>query len=257
MSLHIQREGVGPPLVFLHGWGMNSDVWEEISPQLSQRYTVILIDLPGHGRSTLSPHDYQLEQLAEELIEVIPQAAILVGWSLGGLIALQIAHQYPEQIKSLVMVTSSPRFVQGDSWPYGVDSAIFDKFSRDLREDYQATLKRFIAIQAMGSCHAKSEIRTLRERILRHGNPHNKALQGGLRLLQQSDLRQALAELHCPVKLILGSRDTLAPARIADILSSQHPHLESSIIQGAAHAPFISHTDEFLTLLNEFIKRHV
>ncbi|MCF6218180.1 MAG: pimeloyl-ACP methyl ester esterase BioH [Gammaproteobacteria bacterium] len=257
MNLHIQSEGLGPPLVFLHGWGMNSDVWEDISPQLSQHYAVTLIDLPGHGRSTLTQHSYQLEQLAEELIEVIPQAAILVGWSLGGLIALQIAHQYPEQIQAVVMVASSPRFVQASNWPYGVDAAIFDKFARDLKDDYQATLKRFIAIQAMGSAHAKSEICTLRERILRHGNPHHKALQGGLRLLQQSDLRQSLAELHCPIKLILGSRDTLAPARIAGLLSQQHPHLESSIIQGAAHAPFISHPGEFLVVLKEFINHHV
>ncbi len=257
MSLHIQSEGSGPPLVFLHGWGMNSDVWEDISPQLSQHYTVILIDLPGHGRSALTSHDYPLEPLAEELVSVIPQASILVGWSLGGLIALQMAHQYPEQVQALVMVASSPRFVKNSAWPYGVDATIFDKFARDLKEDYQATLKRFIAVQAMGSAHAKSEIRTLRERILRHGNPHHEALQGGLRLLQQSDLRQSLAELHCSVKFILGSRDTLAPARMTHVLNQQHSHLESSIIQGAAHAPFISHPDEFLALLKEFINHHV
>ncbi len=257
MSLYVQREGSGPPLVFLHGWGMNSDVWEDISPQLSHHYSVTLIDLPGHGRSATASHDFQLEQVAEELIEVIPQAAILVGWSLGGLIALQIAHQYPEQIQALVMVASSPRFVKNSEWPYGVDAAIFDKFARELKEDYQATLKRFIAVQAMGSAHAKSEMRTLRGRILRHGNPHQEALQGGLRLLQQSDLRQSLAELHCPTQLILGSRDTLAPARIAKVLNQQHSHLESSIIQGAAHAPFISHPDEFLSALKEFINHHV
>ncbi|VAW84320.1 Pimeloyl-[acyl-carrier protein] methyl ester esterase BioH [hydrothermal vent metagenome] len=255
MSLYIQREGSGPPLVFLHGWGMNSDIWEDIVPQLTQRHTVTLIDLPGHGRSELSQPDYAIEVLAEQLAEAVPEAAIWVGWSLGGLIALQIAAQYPGKVKALLMVASSPRFVKVPGWPYGVESMIFDKFAKGLAEDYRATLKRFAAIQALGSHNAKAEVRILRERMLRHGEPHHKALQGGLRLLQQSDLRQTLAECHCPIKLVLGSRDTLAPARVAHHL--KYPHLESTIIQGAAHAPFISHPDQFLAVLKEFTKRHV
>ncbi len=255
MSLYIHREGSGPPLVFLHGWGMNSDIWEDIVPRLTQHHTVTLIDLPGHGRSQLSQPDYGIEVLAEQLAEVIPEAAIWVGWSLGGLIALQIAAQYPGKVKALLMVASSPRFVKVPGWPYGVEPTVFDKFAKGLAEDYRATLKRFVAIQALGSHNAKAEVRTLRERMLRHGEPHHKALQGGLRLLQQSDLRQALAECHCPIKLVLGSRDTLAPARVAHHL--KYPHLESTIIQGAAHAPFISHPDQFLAVLKEFTKRHV
>ena len=257
MSLHVHTLGSGPDLVLLHGWGLNSDVWEDVAEQLARQYTVTLIDLPGHGRSLLTEPDYQLEQIAEQLAQAVPQPAIWVGWSLGGLIALQIAHQHPAQVNALVMVASSPQFVQSDDWPHGVAPEIFEKFAQELEEDYQATLNRFLAIQAMGSHEAKAEIRQLRERLLRHDEPKVAALQGGLRLLQQSNLRHSLSTLSCPIKIILGRRDTLAPARAAKQLHQQHKNLDISVIQGAAHTPFISHPEQFLAILKEFIEHHV
>lgn len=257
MSLHIHTQGSGPDLVFLHGWGLNSDVWEELADQLSSHYRVTLIDLPGHGRSSLTRPDYQLEHIAEQLAAAVPQPAIWIGWSLGGLIALQIAHQHPEQVQALALVASSPRFVQSDDWPHGVAPEIFEKFAHELEEDYQATLNRFLTIQAAGSREAKKEIRRLRERLLRHGEPRVEALRGGLRLLQRSDLRHTLDTLHCPSKIILGRRDTLASARAKEPLQQHYPHLDISVIQGAAHTPFISHPEQFLAVLKEFIEHHV
>jgi len=256
MSLYIHSQGSGPQLVFLHGWGLNSDVWEDVASELAQRYTVTLVDLPGHGRSELIHQDYQLEAIAQQLAEAIPTPATWVGWSLGGLIALQIAHQHPEQVNGLVMVASSPQFVKSEEWPHAVEPAIFEKFASDLEEDYQATLSRFVAIQAMGSSESKLEVRKLRERLQRHGEPQLQALRGGLRLLQKSNLHDELATLQCPVKIILGRRDTLASARAANQLSEQHPHLDSSVIKGAAHTPFVSHPEQFLDLLREFLNRH-
>jgi pimeloyl-[acyl-carrier protein] methyl ester esterase len=257
MSLYIHTQGNGPHLVFLHGWGLHSDVWEEIAEQLADHYTVTLVDLPGHGRSKLIDSEFQIEQIARQLAEVIPEPAVWIGWSLGGLIALQVAHQHPEQVKALMMVASSPQFVQSEDWPHAVDPAVFAKFAEELEEDYQATLNRFIAIQAMGSSDPKGEVRKLRERLFRHGEPHVDALRGGLRILQQSNLRKELSELNCPVKIILGRRDTLANARALKQLNEQHPQLETTVMPGAAHTPFVSHPEEFLQLLKEFLERHV
>ena len=257
MSLYIHTQGSGPHLVLLHGWGLHSDVWEEIAATLRHEYTVTLVDLPGHGRSSLTNTVFEIEQIAQQLAEAIPRPATWLGWSLGGVIALQIAHQYPQQVNALVMVASSPQFVQSEDWPHAVDPMIFDKFAADLEKDYQATLSRFVAIQALGSSESKLEVRKLRERLLRHGEPNIDALRGGLKILQQSRLRHELAELSCPVKVILGRRDTLASARAGKQLSQQHPHLDTTIIQGAAHTPFVSHPDEFIDILTGFLKHHV
>ncbi len=257
MSLHIHTQGQGPHLVFLHGWGLHGDVWEDIAAQLATDYTVSLVDLPGHGRSKLLNSDFSLQSLAKQLAQAFPKSAIWVGWSLGGLIALQIAHQYPKQVKALVMVASTPQFVRSDAWPHAVPAEVFEQFANELQADYKATLNRFIAIQAMGNRDAKAEVRKLRERLFRHGEPNVDALQGGLRILQQSQLQQELATLHCPTKIILGQRDSLAATRAGKTLAQQHDHVDVSVIQGAAHSPFVSHPEQFLATFKEFIEQHV
>ncbi|MEE8379313.1 MAG: alpha/beta fold hydrolase, partial [Gammaproteobacteria bacterium] len=87
MSLFTQTTGQGPDLVFLHGWGMNGDVWESVTPSLAKNYRVTTVDLPGHGRSVDKLDDYSLKNLAKQVMDVTPPGAALVGWSLGGLVA--------------------------------------------------------------------------------------------------------------------------------------------------------------------------
>jgi len=167
MNLFTQTIGSGPDLVLLHGWGMNGDVWEGILPALSKRYRTTIVDLPGYGRSLGCPTDYTLPRLAAILSEVLPQQITLIGWSLGGMLATQLALDRSQQVNKLVLVASGPQFVRDHSWPDGPDIEVLDGFADGLKQSYQKTIKRFIAIQAMGSDHAREEQRTLRERVSR------------------------------------------------------------------------------------------
>lgn len=254
MSVFSASCGQGPDLVLVHGWGMNSEVWEDIVQPLAQRYRVTTVDLPGHGRSLESPRDYSLPVLAEMLREVIPANAILVGWSLGGLVATQLALDNPGLIAKLVLVASAPRFERSDDWPQGVDSQVLASFAGDLRHDFKTTVKRFIAIQAMGSDNPRELQRTLRERVFRHGDPQIAALEGGLNILHNADLRPRLHELQCPVLLLTGEHDSLFRPAAARATQSLIDDATLSIIKGAGHAPFISHPQEFLQALNDFLE---
>jgi pimeloyl-[acyl-carrier protein] methyl ester esterase len=109
-ALYTNIEGQGRPLVLLHGWGMNSHVWQPILPALAQRAQVITIDLPGHGANSHLPLG-TLESVVEQLAEHIPPDAIIMGWSLGGLIAQALAHALPERVAALILVASTPKFV--------------------------------------------------------------------------------------------------------------------------------------------------
>ena len=74
MSLYSQTTGNGPDVVLLHGWGMNSDIWEDVIEELAGSYRITVVDLPGHGRSTNdihNPDDYTLEKLAKQISDVI------------------------------------------------------------------------------------------------------------------------------------------------------------------------------------------
>ena len=97
-------------LVLLHGWGLNAEVWQSIIPRFSAHYRLHLVDLPGYGRSQHFGA-LTLEQMAAQLLPALPPQAIVVGWSLGGLVATQLALSAPEKLAALITVASSPCFL--------------------------------------------------------------------------------------------------------------------------------------------------
>ena len=253
VSLYTNTTGAGPDIVLLHGWGMNGDVWEGILPALSTQFRTTIVDLPGHGRSLDSPSNYTLSNLSAALADALPEHATIIGWSLGGMIATQFTLDYPQRVNKLVLVASAPQFVRDASWPDGTDAEVLAAFADGLKQDYQQTIKRFIAIQAMGSDHAREEQRTLRERVFRHGNPHPAALEGGLEILRHADLRPRLSEIQCPSLLITGEHDALFRRAAAERTQTLLKDATLSVIAGAGHAPFLSHPDKFLGSLLAFL----
>jgi len=253
MNLFTQTLGNGPDVALLHGWGMNADVWEGILPALTKQFRVTLLDLPGHGRSLDSLADYSLQNLAASIEPFVPRNAMLVGWSLGGMIATQLTLNNPDNIRRLVLVASAPQFVRDETWPDGTDAEVLDSFARDLKQNYQQTIKRFIAIQAMGSEHVREQQHILRERMFRHGNPQPAALEAGLAILRHTNLRPELAKITCPTLLISGEHDALFRRRAAEKTRDMMTDARLSVIPGAGHAPFLSHPDEFLQTLIAFL----
>ena len=136
-------------LVLLHGWGLNAEVWHCINEELASQFTLHLVDLPGYGRS----HGYgamTLEEMAQEVLNAAPQHAIWLGWSLGGLVASQIALSWPERVNALVTVASSPCFSAQETWP-GIKPDVLAGFQQQLCDDFQRTVERFLALQTMGT----------------------------------------------------------------------------------------------------------
>lgn len=249
--------GQGPDLVLLHGWGLHSGIWELITEQLSQQYRLHLIDLPGFGRSPLPGGDYDLELLTEQVLKVAPEQAHFLGWSLGGLVATNIAINHPYRVTSLITVSSSPRFVQTEDWPHAMKANIMDSFCRYLEEDYQGTIIRFLAIQAIGSETQKEDIKRLRDTVFVHGVPASKALREGLALLNDVDLRNALNNIEAPFLRLYGRLDSLVPAKAADAIQALAPNSRQFTFPKASHAPFLSHTQQFLTQVESFLSELV
>lgn len=254
MSLFSQTTGKGPDLVLLHGWGMNGDVWEGIIPRLAESYRVTAIDLPGHGRSVDNLFKYNLSNVVKKVLEVTPPGATLLGWSMGGLVATQLVLDNPGLIGKLVLVASAPKFTRDDSWPDGIEAAVLNGFAGDLRDDYRNTIKRFIAIQSMGSSNPQEEQRILRDRVFRHGNPQIAALEGGLKILNDTDLRSRLSEINIPTLLLTGEHDTLFNYMASEKTQKLIKDSRLAVIKGAGHAPFLSHEYMFLHELTTFLK---
>jgi pimeloyl-[acyl-carrier protein] methyl ester esterase len=252
--MHIETLGAGPPLVLVHGWAMHGGIFAPLLPALSTRFTVHLVDLPGHGRSPERDGPLDLRVAAARIAEAAP-GAIWIGWSLGGLVALEAALDRPHHVRGLVLVAANPRFALAPDWPHGVEHAVFDDFARDLATDWRGTLDRFLALECVGSDRARSELRELRAHVFERGEPALHVLGDGLRILADTDLRPQLPELDCPSLWIAGARDRLVPWQAMEAAAALAPRARFARIDGGGHAPFIGHPERVLHAFDEWLAR--
>jgi pimeloyl-[acyl-carrier protein] methyl ester esterase len=167
-----------------------------------------------------------------------------MGWSLGGLLALEAALRARERVAALVLLTATPRFVRARDWPAAMDALTLARFHDGLLADPAGTLDRFLALQVRGSEAARDCLRTLRREIAERPAPSPVALEMGLDLLRDGDLRNRLAGISCPTLWLFGGRDTLVPGTVSEGLATLLPTARQRVIAGAAHAPFLSHPRE-------------
>jgi pimeloyl-[acyl-carrier protein] methyl ester esterase len=255
MSLFVETRGAGPPLVLLHGWAMHGGVFAPLVERLASRFTLHLVDLPGHGYSRDSTVPLRLDACVEAVSAIVPRAP-WCGWSLGGLVALHAATTRPDEVPALAMLCASPCFVKGEGWKHGVSADIFRSFAEGLRSDYRGTLQLFIALEAFGSDHARDDIRSLRGELFARGEPAAEALAAGLELLETSDLRRALPVLSIPSLWIAGHRDRLVDPRAMREAAALAPNSSAHVIEHAGHAPFLTHADDVAALLAGFAMEH-
>lgn len=253
MKLYCETHGIGPDLVLLHGWGMNAAVWTPLIEHLAADFRVTLIELPGHGGSEYNPTMDGLDQWTQSILDAAPEQAVWIGWSLGGQIAQRAAILAPERIQKLVLVASTPSFVQRDDWPHAMDVKTLSLFASSLLQNPHQTLERFLSLQVRGDESARETLRLLRQELVQRPEAIPIALEHGLDLLLNVDLRDELPEIKCPILWLLGERDTLIPVGVGEELEPLVPDADILILDGCAHAPFLSHTEQSLRSFSAFI----
>lgn len=253
MSVNVEIVGQGKPLVMIHGWGMHSGVWQPLVKRLSKDYMLYLVDLPGMGSSRpIEP--YHLYNLADEVAEVIPGVCDVLGWSFGGLVAQSIATSQPDRVRRLVLVGSTPCFVRKPDWQSAIDPEYWREFADDVNQDYKRTMLQFLTLMCMKASDARSTIRELRAAFELKPTPTQATLQRALHIMLESDLRNDVSSIRKPTLLIHGDRDTLVPVQAAHWMMQALPMGYLRVMAGAAHAPFLSHSDAFIDTLNQFLE---
>lgn len=246
-------------LVLLHGWGMNTAVWDGLWGDrwgdLAPAVTPCPIELPGHGEQTFSDRERDLWAWADACLEQAPPRAIWLGWSLGGLVALAAAVRAPKRVEALILLTATPRFVRAADWMPAMPAETIGQFHASLLADPAETLARFLALQVRGSAVARETLRTLRERLAERPTPDPHALSLGLDILRDEDFRGRLPDIRCPALWLFGTHDTLVPPAVAERVEILMPGALTAIIPGAAHAPHLSHPEQTRDLLAAFLAR--
>jgi pimeloyl-[acyl-carrier protein] methyl ester esterase len=137
-------------------------------------------------------------------------------------------------------MAATPKFVISGDWTAAVPAEVFRQFARQLAEDPDRTLSRFLALQVRGAEGGGETLRRLRSALRGRRGADRAALCAGLGFLQDADMRRSMRASGLPVYWLLGERDTLIPVGVKDGFAE----LPSALIAGAGHAPFLSHPVE-------------
>jgi pimeloyl-[acyl-carrier protein] methyl ester esterase len=251
----METQGQGPDLLLLHGWGLHGGVWDSLMPRLTPHLRVTRMDLPGHGRSRSVPMSHSLTELTLQTMAAVPPGAVVLGWSLGGLVALEAALRMPQRLRGLVLANTTPRFVAAGDWSCAMPPEQLQEFADGLAQDHQETLRRFLSLQVRGDESARASLRELRDALFAHGEPDTASLATGLAILKDSDLRLKLRDVSLPTLVLAGGYDRLTPVAASEYLAEHIPVAKLEVFPKSAHAPFISHADAFVAAVLEFMRR--
>ncbi|WP_213878561.1 alpha/beta fold hydrolase [Pseudomonas sp. dw_358] len=214
-------------LILLPGWGMGVSALEPLAAALrglNENLRVDIEPLPDLASSTV-------EEWLDELDAHLPDNTWLGGWSLGGMLAAELAGRRGEGCCGLLTLASNTCFVARDDWPSAMAPETFAAFLAGCRADPATTLKRFSLLCAQGAADARGLAR-----LLASAAPAPHGLHHGLELLAKLDTRAALQGYNGPQLHVFAGQDALVPAEVAGELLALLPDVEVGLIEQASHA---------------------
>lgn len=244
-----------PSLVLLHGWGLHGGYFEPWAPYLIHALDVHRVDLPAHGHSpeaesfTLPALVHQLEHTLQR-VSNLRRPFILLGWSMGGAIALEYALTRPEQVSHLVLLASSPKFQREPDWPHAPPSDALATLRDGMLRDYEATIRQFLSLNLGARYDQRAHV--VQQLISAHPAPRKQAIIAGYLLNLSVDFRLRAHALRTPLLAISGRLDRLSWSASSAWLAARSGGVHRELPH-AAHAPHLSHPEETANLLLEHL----
>jgi pimeloyl-[acyl-carrier protein] methyl ester esterase len=234
-------------MMFLPGWGQSSRIWQAQAAHFSRIAPVLTPELPGHGGAADAAPASWLEAIAAQLPR---EPVVLVGWSLGGMLALQLANAMPEQVAALALVSTTPCFRTHGDWAHGCEDSTFRAFAQGVADCSQTgspkALARFFALMLQGDALPRRRYNELAHAAIDRQRPPTPAgLAAGLELLESLDLRPQLSGIGQPAWVAHGDRDTIIPPAAGRFLAESLPHADWHLFEACGHAPFLTQAGIF------------
>ncbi len=242
-----------PRLVLIHGWAQHAGVWQQWEDRLSAIADIESVDLPGHGGTRWDPAIRSLDQLADTVLPALGHRAAVCGWSLGGMVALNLAMRYPARVDRLILCNTTPRFLNGDSWTHGVDPSLHASFRRKVADDPGRVIRDFLSLQLRGEKDSRQTLGLLRGALSDALRPDRDPLQVTLDLLGRTDLRDALPVIRQPALIVAGDADAVTPAAAAGYLARFLPAACLVTLRGCGHAGPLSRPHRLSGTLEDFL----
>lgn len=240
-SVHYQEIGEGRSIVFVHGACENSSFWNH-QRILADRYRIITLDLPGHGKSKPVEGGVAVQKYADVVAEFVartcPDKAVLVGHSMGGAIALLNAIEHPNNLKGAVLVTT------------GAKLGVLPSIREGLRTRFQDTVRSIVGPRQFSSKTNLETIRFVTDQIL---NCNSEVGAADYEACNDFDARQKLSMINIPVQIIAGEEDKLAPVTWSTYLKENIPKSRLVVVRDSSHLPMLERPSEFNRHLSEFV----
>jgi len=247
--------GQGPVLVLVHGWAISGLAFAELVEHLKGQFRLLLPDLAGHGNS--SPcRDASLKSLAQDLrdwLAVVASGPVsLGGWSLGGMVAMEMASEPFANLNGLILIGTSPCFTNSTDWAHGLPATQVKALRRNLLRRFETTLSDFFRLTFAGEEIDEERIGTIRRFAVYPGKAVDQQVASTLlEVLEQQDQRVLLKNLALPVLVIHGEHDQVTPLPAGEWLGAQLPEAKIEVIRGAGHAPFWSRPEQVVPMIVE------
>ena len=234
---------MNPPITLIPGWRLGRGPLAPLANALDAEW----YDLPGYRET---PFTADFADAVTRLITAVPPGTVLVGWSLGAMIALAAAARAPHHIGGVVVIGGTPSFVTRDGWSHGLTPEALAEFRAAIAEDEPAMRPRFVG----GFNRGEPENKTLTAEILATAGPAPslEILLAGLDWLATVDLRAELPSITTPVLVIHGENDPLIPCAAGEAIAQTVPHGKWLPIPNAAHAPFLRHQAAIVDSISRF-----
>lgn len=227
-------------LYLLNGWAVNESVLKPLQQQLSEIMPCQVISFSQY-------HHASLESSLSYLKQTIPEHSVVVGWSLGGMLAVQLAAIFP--LKALACLGSNPRFVANGIWPMAMDSDVFAHFYQNTVLETERNLVNFWRLCIQGD----RSLRRLSVRSCLDIAPGHKALLEGLDRLSELDNTALISQLSLPQLHLFAEQDALVPSQAHTLFAQKYPHLDSYLLPNMSHAFPLSHAQMIAQLIRTFL----
>ncbi len=261
--------------LFIHGWATDGEVWGDVVSALgADKDNAIIPNLPGHGAAGrwLEP---SLNPAAASLLEVLsaekgPLTGI--GWSIGAEVLLTMAASSPERFSSLILIGATPCFTARSDFPYGQSKALVRRMIMDMKQNPEATLKRFYPLNFTEAELGTEATASFMERytppgpiICQSGSDNKPSAQAcrrafnyrdittALEALNNTDIRGVLGRIKTPTLIIHGKLDNVVPLGAAEFMADKIENATLEVFPSAGHAPFITEPERFVTVVKGFL----
>jgi pimeloyl-ACP methyl ester carboxylesterase len=256
VRLYWEEHGKGPPLLLIMGLSFTLEMWHRAVPELSKEYRCIVFDNRGVGRSDAPPGQrYSIATMAEDAIAVLDAAGIqepafVLGASMGGMIAQEMALRHAGRVRGLVLACTASGFLCRRAWPRREWLPGIYYWVTSKHEAHERALRRLLYAESTPASRIEEDI------LIRMGcRPLRRPVLCQLAGILSWNSRRRLSQIQAPTLVIHGDEDHILPAINGRMVAELIPNAEFALIPRAGHMLITDQPELSIRVVKQFLER--